>query len=443
MRRFVPCFVALVLLTIATPASAYQDYSPGQWALRQINAAAAWQVSTGNGITVGVVDTGADAGHPDFGGRVSTVDCTGGSCRGGGDDQNGHGTHVTGIIAAANDGSGTTGVAPNIHVIVARVFQCDSSACNSPGASETDIQAGVDYLLSQHVAAINLSLGDPGVFGTNAFCNNDSFRSLAQHMWDAGSVGVFAAGNCGSSLLGGQALSGANALIVAAMGGHDEPASYNSSMSGVKWGLAAPGGNPSGQCRNDGTDCVLSTWPRSRSESNTEAGPYYLDAGTSMAAPHVTAAVGVLRAAGFDRDRAVNTIMSSLDGVSCGTGCQGRLNLQRALGAANISTPPPTTPASTPGFGSAAAPRTSTTRKSTPRPTVVTAAPTTAPPQTTTTELATTTTEPPARPHAALPPKHASSDASPGAVPLVIAVAGLVVAGAATGAAAWRRRRAT
>jgi subtilisin len=443
MRRFVPFFVALLALFAgaAGPAAAYQDLMPYQWALQQISAAAGWQASTGAGITVGVVDTGADAGHPDFGGRVSTVDCTGGSCRAGGDDQNGHGTHVTGIIAAANDGSGITGVAPNVQVIVAKVFVCENSSCDNPGASLDDINAGVSYLLSRGVAAINLSLGDPGTFGTGFFCDDSTFSDLSQRIWNAGSVGVFAAGNCGGGLLGGQALSGANALIVGATGGHDEPAAYNSSMSGAKWGLAAPGGNPSGSaCRSDGTDCILSTWPRSRHESNTASGPYWLEAGTSMAAPHVTAAVGALRAKGLTRDAAVNTIMGSLDHISCGSGCQGRLNLQHALGAAPLTTSTTAPPSGGQTFGGGSAPTTRTTRKPTPKP-VITAAPTTLPPATTTTEMVTTTTEAPIRPQALAPVKKDDSS-GPGAVPVLVAIAGLLAAAGGTGAAAWRRSRA-
>lgn len=445
MRRFAPVFAAvLTLLAVsATPASAYSDYTSSQWALQRISAAAGWQVSKGDGITVGVVDTGADAGHPEFGGRVSTVDCTGGSCKAGGDDLNGHGTHVTGIIGAAADGSGTTGVAPDIHVIVAKVFVCDSSACDSPSATNTDVAAGVSYLLSQHVAAINLSLGDPGFVGTGTLCNNNSFRDLAQQMWDGGSVGVFAAGNCGGGLLGGSALGNANALIVGATGPNDERSAYTSDMSSVKWGLAAPGGDPSGSnCKADGTDCVLSTWPRSRPESNSDSGPYRLEAGTSMAAPHVTAAVGALRAAGLSRDAAVNAIMSNLDQISCGAGCQGRLNLQRALGAAPMTTAPPAP--TNQNFSAGATPRTTTTRKATPRTTpapatAVTAAPTT----TVVTEPPTTTTvaPPEVKAQSALKKPTSHDDSGPGALPVVVAIAGLLAAGLATGAAAYRRRK--
>src|SRR5690349_5198437 len=143
MRRFLVLFAALGLLLVSAPgAQAYTDLTPYQWALQQIHAPAAWPVSSGAGVTVGVVDTGADAGHPEFGGRVRTVDCSTGSCQAGGSDVHGHGTHVTGIIAAANDGSGTAGVAPQTNVIVTNVFTCNNSACSDPGASIDAIQAG-------------------------------------------------------------------------------------------------------------------------------------------------------------------------------------------------------------------------------------------------------------------------------------------------------------
>jgi subtilisin family serine protease len=448
MRRLTVFLAALIFVMVAAQARATTaDLTPYQWALTQIHARDGWQVSTGRGVTVGVVDTGADAGHPDFGGRVSTVDCTGGGgCHAGGDDPHGHGTHVTGIIAAANDGAGIAGVAPDVNVLVAKVFSCtdpcgEGSGENAPSATLDDIQTGVNWLISQGVVAINMSLGDFGIFGLGAFCDDSGFSSMLNGIWSAGVVPVFAAGNCGRGLGGGTAPRNTNALVVAATGPTGAETGYTNSMAGVKWGLAAPGGDASA-CRSDGSNCILSTWPVKKSNGGD---PYYLISGTSMAAPHVTGAVAALRAKGLSQQGAVDAIMQSLDPVpgGCEGACQGLLNLQRALGAPNA--PPVTTPttrSATSGFGGTGGTvrRTATTRKATPTPT---AAPTTAAPvpETTTTEVPTTTTEPPVATRQALKPPSGgrSGDDSAGPIALVLALVGITGAAGAT-ANAWRRR---
>src|SRR5437773_1453018 len=82
-----------------------------------VHAEDAWASSTGTGQIVGVVDTGADATHPDLAGRVlSGAEFTTQSDTSTGDgtnDDNGHGTHVSGIVAAvANNATGVAGLAP-------------------------------------------------------------------------------------------------------------------------------------------------------------------------------------------------------------------------------------------------------------------------------------------------------------------------------------------
>ena len=447
MRRVLVWFAALGFVLASAPsAKAYTDMYPYQWALQQIHAKEAWQVSSGAGVTVGVVDTGADAGHPEFGGRVRTVDCSSGACQGGGSDVHGHGTHVTGIIAAANDGSGTTGVAPATNVVVANVFTCNNSACSDPGATTDAIRAAVDYLLSQGVVAINFSLGGAGLSLLGG-CDNSDFGPILENIWNHGAIGVFAAGNCGGTLLGGHTnWSGVHALIVTATGPDGNLAYYPSDVTSAMWALAAPGGSASSGCSTDGHDCVLSTWPRDRSGSND---PFYLLEGTSQAAPHVTGAVADLRAKGLGQQATVDAILNNLDSASCGSDCHGRLNVQRAVGAPNLSggsSGGGGAPPSSFGGAGGTVNQTPTVRRAkvtnTTRPT---AAPTTAPP---TTEAATTTTtEPPPTSTTAPPPNRlaaaptkSSGDNGLPFLPPALAVLGFLAAGSATGIAAWRRR---
>ena len=93
-----------------------------QWDMEQINAFAAHDISGGSPeVVVGDIDTGLDFTHPDLAGNYSaelSADCSSGTATPllVGNDQNGHGTHTAGTIAAAVNGIGITGVAPNVTI---------------------------------------------------------------------------------------------------------------------------------------------------------------------------------------------------------------------------------------------------------------------------------------------------------------------------------------
>lgn len=120
----------------------------------------------GSGIGVAIVDTGLDFNHADFirgdGSSViasSCVDTHGGNCQ----DQNGHGTHVGGIVAAQDNLIDVVGVAPGVTLYAVRVLDSSGSGYDS------DIIAGLDWIWSQNDGAIslkigiaNMSLGRPG-----------------------------------------------------------------------------------------------------------------------------------------------------------------------------------------------------------------------------------------------------------------------------------------
>ena len=84
----------------------YDPFFGEQWALRAIHAPQAWAVSTGAGVRIGVVDTGVDLGHEDLAAKVvASVGCIGANsveaaCQGTAQDDEGHGTHVSGLAAA-------------------------------------------------------------------------------------------------------------------------------------------------------------------------------------------------------------------------------------------------------------------------------------------------------------------------------------------------------
>lgn len=109
-----------------------------QWDMAMMDVDAAHRRATGDGVTVGIIDTGVDAAHPDIApnfdaarSRNFTMDipsidgpCEVATCIDPANvDDNGHGTHVAGIVAAARNGIGTSGVAPDATIVSVRAGQ--------------------------------------------------------------------------------------------------------------------------------------------------------------------------------------------------------------------------------------------------------------------------------------------------------------------------------
>ncbi len=350
-----------------------------QWALEQIGAPRAWAVTRGQGAVIGIVDSGVEASHPDLAGKVAlTADCHNRPvCADGlgGTDVGGHGTMIAGVAAAGTDnGKGIAGVAPDARLVVAKVL--------GPGGSgrAEDINLGIRWAVDHGARVVSISLGDPKAFTSAA---GSPLRDGIEYAWSKGAVAVLAAGNYGG--LSSENYGALNALVVGATDRTGALASYSSAIGNAKWGLVAPGGSGVSGVDNN----IIST---------TIGGGYASSAGTSLAVPHVSGAVALLLAQGLSPSAAVSKLLATLDRVPCGAGCQGRLNVGVASGAAPLA--PPTTAARP--DAAVAAPPPPGPAEAPPAPEEPPAAEPAPPPEpTTTVDPAPTTTLPPAASRAA------------------------------------------
>jgi subtilisin family serine protease len=362
-RLAAAAIVATVVAVAAPPpfARAAGDPERGrQWALTTIGAPAAWTMSTGAGVRIGIVDSGVDLAHEDLAGTVvAAANCIGAAddptrCRvgaGAAQDDYGHGTHVAGIAAAVtNNGVGISGVAPDAKLVVAKALSAHGSG------DVTDVNAGIKWVVDHGARVVNLSLGQDTVLTSIL---GSSLDEGVEYAWSHGAVPVLAAGNSNLLGLGSAQYGDLDAVVVGATGRDDAVAVYSSPVGDAKWGLVAPGGDGvAGKPEND----IYSTW--------WEAGKtnqYKAEAGTSMAAPHVTGTLALLLARGLTPRAAIDTLLATADRrVKCGASCRGRLDAAAALRSlpAATTTTATTTPATTPAT-SPITPTTTATRPTT------------------------------------------------------------------------------
>ncbi len=353
-----------------------------QWGLVQANIPAGWATTTGNSVRIGIVDSGVNRNHEDLAGRVAeSATCvnTAGNmsqCTSGGDAGNdiaGHGSHVAGIAAATmGNGAGIAGTAPTAQLVVARVFQ--PSGNGDPTADLNDVKAGIEWVVAHGAKVVNLSLGvdDSSLLGGLVGGGNQKspLGAAVEEAWRLGALPIVASGNGNEKLFGDSANYGQlNAIVVGSTIPSGQVASYSSSLAGTKWAMVAPGGDNNGV----DADMILSTFAGNQCAPANAPNCYAHLSGTSMAAPMVSGAAALLLSQGLSRQQAVDVLLSTADKISCGSGCQGRLNVGKAVavnsGAAGGGGP------GTTGAG----PSTPTTRKrvtgTTGQPSATTAAP--------------------------------------------------------------------
>ncbi|WP_231921141.1 type VII secretion-associated serine protease mycosin [Micromonospora auratinigra] len=147
---------ALLVLGAARPAAA-DSRRQEQWYLDTVKIDAVHKVSTGRGVVVAVVDTGVEASHPDLAGQVLAGLRSDGRPGDGRSDDDGHGTHMAGIIAATGaNRDGVLGIAPGVKILPVKASQGKAEP------SRSAVALGIRLAADRGAKVINVSYGAPG-----------------------------------------------------------------------------------------------------------------------------------------------------------------------------------------------------------------------------------------------------------------------------------------
>jgi subtilisin len=248
------------------------EYNPlYDWGISKIGANLVHPTNKGTAIKVAVIDTGINYLHQDL---IDNIDTNGwgynflspGSLP---IDDNGHGTHCAGIIAAALDQKVVVGVAPEAHLYALKVL-------NSAGSGYTsDIIAAIEWATNNGIQVISMSLGSSvGTTSLQVACD-DAFKNH-------NIVVVAAAGNNGAARTGTNILYPARYANVIAVGATDSNnvRAYFSN-TGPELDLMAPGVN------------ILSDYIDTNPNDGPNLDTWYMS-GTSMACPHVAGTAALI-----------------------------------------------------------------------------------------------------------------------------------------------------
>lgn len=248
----------------ATGISGKGKPSPAQppqtlpWGIDRVEADLAWLQTTGTGVRVAIVDTGIDLSHPDLQnnikGGVNTINPVKSA-----NDDNGHGTHVAGTVAAVNNTIGVVGVGNTASLYAVKVLDRNGSGFLS------DVIEGLDWAVANGMQVVNMSLG------TNS--DVQSFHDAVIRVNQAGIVEVAAAGNDSGAV--------------------DFPGAYPEVISVAAVQKNSDGTLSAASFTSRGPEVDLSA-PGVSILSAYKGSTYATLSGTSMAAPHVTGAAALV-----------------------------------------------------------------------------------------------------------------------------------------------------
>jgi len=224
------------------------------WGLAKVQAPTSWNLGyTGEGVKVAIIDTGI-ASHPDLvvSGGVSTVDYTTSY-----EDDQGHGTHVAGIIGAKNNGIGTVGVAPDANLFAVKALD------NTGSGYLSDIIEGIDWSVVNKMDIINMSLGTSTA--------STALEKAVNNAYTKGVVVVAAAGNSAKATVDYPARY-SGVIAVSAVDSALKQATFSS--YGKEISITAPGVDITSTYLNGGTATM---------------------SGTSMATPYVVGTLALIK----------------------------------------------------------------------------------------------------------------------------------------------------
>ncbi|MBM3270924.1 MAG: S8 family serine peptidase [Candidatus Sericytochromatia bacterium] len=290
-----------------------------QWGLSGVRAQAAWALgATGRGARVAILDTGIDPDNPDLAPQVDFARSA--SFVPGEDlvDRNGHGSHVAGIVAAARNGLGVVGVAPEATLLIVKVL--DQHAYGD----DFGILAGIRHAADQGAHVINMSLQDRLEWGSPAA--GAAARAYARAIRYAGMRGALVVAGSGNDAEAERTsgwthlpaalpwVLGVSAIGPVGQTGFDAFAFY-SNFGNTLVDVAAPGGgigyDPlTGPYIADPADLVLSTWSTHAIPHEVQGvplgpAPWSYFAGTSMACAFASGVAALAVAARHEPPQAV------------------------------------------------------------------------------------------------------------------------------------------